>query len=291
MVVTKHHILLLLCIIFLFALSLRSSIISSITFAYAEHYDNYSYDIDLAAAADEIEKLYQKNVLQRKTIESSASLSSGLLGAGQGGEGGVGGEGGTNKSCQSAFNCQLSDESLLSSSRNGRLGRRAFGSTSPQSSSLTPGANKKGDPTKCVQQVTYVNPPSISAEDLLALDLWGVDEKIIDKALTDAQSIQNGSIDALRNYQDTLRDAMMDGFAKTNQLSKANNLLETTMQNQAIATNAGGAMVDSLNAATQPVIDKVNELARNVDQMRGIVDRTRARCNSVRFAFGKGCKI
>jgi uncharacterized protein YoxC len=84
---------------------------------------------------------------------------------------------------------------------------------------------------------------------------------------------------------------MMDGIAKTGAITNASNMLEASIQQQAVSGNMPNAMMDGITAATQPITDKVNDLSNSIQQMKAIVDRTRARCNSVRFAFGKGCRI
>ena len=128
-------------------------------------------------------------------------------------------------------------------------------------------------------------------EDMLSLDLWSAEEKAMERAMADSQNVREASIANVKDYQDTLRDAMMDGFTKTNAMTNASNMLETAIQQQAISGNMPDAMMEGINAATQPITEKVNDLSNVVQQMKGVVDRTRARCNSVRFAFGKGCRI
>jgi hypothetical protein len=172
--------------------------------------------------------------------------------------------------------------SFLNNGTNGANGTLTSSSTAPSPSSNVVPSN---------QEITYVYPPQLDKDDMLSLDLWDAEEKSADRATADYRNIQDAAISTVKDYHDTLRDTMMDGMAKTNAITNASNMLEASIQQQAISGNMPNAMMDGITAATQPITDKVNDLSNTIQQMKAVVDRTRQRCNSVRFAFGKGCKI
>jgi hypothetical protein len=283
MTTSTHNVLLFLCIVFLIALALRNSIKPYIPYVNVEGYDERSYTIDMGKITEQVESDYQKQMISRKTVFNLNSTNSQRTISG------------TNltsnnkfEKCQGLFACQSienSESSSMSNMRyrtNGVNGAFASFSTAP-----APSPNAAPDN----QQIVYNSPPQLSIDDILSLDLWSAEEKSAERAMANSENIREASISTIKDYQDTLRDAMMDGIAKTGAITNASNMLEASIQQQAVSGNMPNAMMDGITAATQPITDKVNDLSNSIQQMKAIVDRTRARCNSVRFAFGKGCKI
>lgn len=275
MTVNKHNILLFLCIVFLFALAFRNSLTQYIPYAFPtiEGYEERSYTLDIGSIAEQIQSDYQKRMLDRKTV----------FGKSQGQNTGKGNfdnitQNDDTVACQGLFSCSPKKEN----------------SNITQNISTTPSATSPASSYVVLpsnQETTCNCPPQLSMEDMLSLDLWNADEKAMERAMDDSQAVREATVATVKDYQDTLRDSMMDGFVKTNSMTNASNMLEYAIQQQAISGNMPDAMMEGINAATQPITDKVNDLSNVVKEMRAIVDRTRARCNSVRFAFGKGCKI
>lgn len=279
--INKHNVLLFLCIIFLFALAFRNSLTQYIPYANSnyniEGYEERSYTLDIGSIADQIQSDYQKRMLDRKTIFGKSQD------AGKGSGESIT-QNNENVVCQGLFKCSSTKSTKSIEPTNVAESVTAITSlaTSPASTDVVVPSN---------QQTTCNCPPQLSMDDMLSLDLWTADEKAMERAMADSQSVREAAIASVRDYQDTLRDAVMDGFAKTNQITNASNMLETVIQQQSMSANMPDAMMGGINAATQPIVDKVNDLSNVVKEMKSVVDRTRARCNSVRFAFGKGCKI
>jgi hypothetical protein len=283
MTTSKHNVLLFLCIVFLLALALRSSIKPYIPYANVEGYEERSYTLEMGSIVDQVETDYQKQMVDRKTVyNTNQSLSQGTQTTSR-----------SNltsnnqfETCQGLFACASSTDNAAMNFLGNGVNRVNGTSTS---SSTVPSPSTNVVPSN--QEITYIYPPQLSMDDMLSLDLWDAEEKSADRAMADSQNIREAAISTVRDYQDTLRDTMMDGMAKTNAITNASNMLEASIQQQAISGNMPNAMMDGITAATQPITDKVNDLSNTIQQMKSIVDRTRARCNSVRFAFGKGCKI
>jgi hypothetical protein len=285
--INKHNVLLFLCIVFLLALAFRNSLTQYIPYTHhtIENYEERSYTLDIGSIADQIQSDYQKRMLDRKTVFGKSQGQNAGKGSGdnitQDNEG---------VACQGLFKC---GQSKLLDSSNAMSTENINATTSSTTSSTTPSTSLASANTVVPsnQQTTCDCPPQLSLEDMLSLDLWNAEEKAMQQAMADSQSVRDAAASTVKEYQDTLRDAMMDGFAKTNALTNASNMLETAIQQQTISGNMPDAMKDGINAATQPITEKVNDLSNVVQQMKAIVDRTRARCNSVRFAFGRGCRI
>jgi hypothetical protein len=284
MTTSKHNVLLFLCIVFLLALALRSSIKQYIPYANVEGYQERSYTLEMGTIVDQVETDYQKQMIDRKTVYNNKNLQgqrtangSKLTGDNQ------------FEACQGLFACaSTTDNAAMSFLTNGTAGTNGTTGTL-KSSSTVPSPSTNVLPSN--QEITYVYPPKLSMDDVLSLDLWDAEEKSGERALADGNNMREVAISTVRDYQDTLRDSMMDGMVKTNAMTNASNMLEASIQQQAISGNMPNAMMDGITAATQPITDKVNDLSNTIQQMKAVVDRTRARCNSVRFAFGKGCKI
>jgi hypothetical protein len=134
-------------------------------------------------------------------------------------------------------------------------------------------------------------PPQLSAEDVAKLDLIDADEKALSRGLEDANNLQQSGIKGYNDVQNAMFDQVWDGVTKANSLSQSIIQLDSTAQQQALANSMPDNMIDSINAATQPIKDQIRQLTENIDNMSGVVKRTRDRCNSVRFAFGRGPKI
>lgn len=272
----KHYILLFFCIVFIVLVGLKTSTYHLAINA-LEQYNDSSYIVDVATPLEVIESNFQTQMSKRKTLyqqnNNSGNSGNEILNP--------------YADCQGLFKCARTtpqDYDTIMANKNGKQGKQ-------QTSNNTSSTNSTNSTLPSNKELSCNCPPQLSQEDILGLDLYNVEEKAIESALMEANSIKQSALNATRDYQDTLRDAMMDGIAKTDALTNASNILETSIQQQAVAGNMPDAMRASLNAVTTPITDKVNQLSQAVDQMRGIVDRTRARCNSVRFAFGKGCKI
>lgn len=276
--INKHNVLLMLCIVFLLAVAFQNSIKQYIPYVQhnIEGYEERSYTIDIGSIANQIQSDYQKRMLDRKTVFDKSEGQD------------IGSDGNVNATCQGLFKCDQS-KSTDGLYANATSNTNTNTNTSTNTTTTSPASANVVLPSN--QQTTCNCPPQLSMEDMLSLDLWSAEEKAMERAMADSQNVREASIANVKDYQDTLRDAMMDGFTKTNAMTNASNMLETAIQQQAISGNMPDAMMEGINAATQPITEKVNDLSNVVQQMKGVVDRTRARCNSVRFAFGKGCRI